>query len=269
MARQKTRRQEIISQQQSDLRRIIVIAALLFVILILALTSFSNCSGEEEVTDAPAPVQTSQYSPLPENITSYPKLVNSEYTLASSYIPSDLSNLFGIPDGTQIKLRSEAARAFEQLYSAMLADGLAIIPLSGYRSYSEQVALFDYNLSVHMENGMTEDEARRRVMETIALPGASEHQSGLAIDVTTDGTTQHDFQHTDQGIWLIDNAHLYGFIIRYPEDKVSITGINYEPWHLRYVGTAHAQYIHENDLCLEEYIVIVQKQRPGAVEENI
>ena len=254
MARQKTRRQEIISQQQGDLRRIIIIAVLMLAILILGITSYSSCSKNEPEAEDTAPVQISQYAPLPVDIVSYPQLINGEFTLASSYVPNDLSPLFGIPDGTQIKLRAEAARAFEQMYAAMLEDGLAMIPLSGYRSYAEQVALFNYNLSVHVDNGMSEDDARSKVMETIALPGASEHQSGLAIDVTTDGTTQHDFQHTDQGIWLIDNAHLYGFIVRYPEDKVSVTKYSYESWHYRFVGISAATEIYEKGLTLEEYL---------------
>ena len=89
-----------------------------------------------------------------------------------------------------------------------------------------------------------------------ATPGFSEHQTGLAIDVSADSVNNRldeSFGDSTEGKWLAENAHLYGFIIRYPKDKTKITGYSYEPWHIRYVGKPLAKYIYENNLCLEEY----------------
>jgi D-alanyl-D-alanine carboxypeptidase len=85
-------------------------------------------------------------------------------------------------------------------------------------------------------------------------PGASEHQSGLALDVTIDGTLRQSFGETKAGKWIADNCQRFGFILRYPQDKTGVTQIIYEPWHLRYVGVPHAAFMKEMNLCLEEYI---------------
>ena len=120
--------------------------------------------------------------------------------------------------------------------------------MSGFRSYERQKDVFAQNVKK-----LGEETARR----VSATPGQSEHQTGLAMDVTSpeiDFKLTTEFEKTREGKWVLENAHKYGFIIRYPKGKEAITGYDYEPWHLRYVGKEHAAYMKEHNLTLEEYL---------------
>lgn len=157
------------------------------------------------------------------------------------YAPSDL---VGVGGGQQ--MRREAADALAQLRSAASRAGMTINPLSGYRSYNTQVATYQ-----RWVNELGQAQADRES----ARPGHSEHQTGLAIDVGS-GTCDIEpcFGGTADGTWLAAHAHEYGFIIRYPEGKEGITGYVYEPWHLRYVGTALAAELRSQGIqTLEEF----------------
>lgn len=267
-----SRRNDSEKEYKIRIARIAIIAALVLAIFVIGISNCikNNCSGSEESEDPVVSVADVDESeklknrPSLSGVHTYPRLVNLDNRLDSGYVPKDLRKLYGIPDGETVLLEWEAAEAFYDLYNAMLEDGLAIIPLSGYRSYAEQVALFNYNVELHKSEGMSAEEAMEYTKGFVSVPGSSEHQYGRSIDVTLDGTTDHEFHHTEQGKWLIEHAHEYGFVIRYPEDKTDITGINYEPWHLRYVGKLHAEYMHEYDLCLEEYVSLVLKDNPSA-----
>lgn len=179
-------------------------------------------------------------------------LVNKSRFLTSDYIPPDLVEPY-VPFSFEEKLskrlmREEAARALEKLFAKALEDGIELLGQSAYRSYETQEAIFAYNT-----RHLGEEEANR----ISAYPGQSEHQSGLAIDVTSRSVglgLDESFGETPEGIWLKENAAEYGFIIRYLKDKEKITGYVYEPWHIRYVGIVAAKKIYENDLTLEEYI---------------
>lgn len=179
-------------------------------------------------------------------------LVNKERNLPADYIPDDLIAP-DIPfafegDHPKKLMREEAAEALQQLFSRAWDDALEIYGLSGYRSYETQRHIFAYNVE---QRG--EEEANR----FSARPGQSEHQTGLAMDVTSPGvgfTLTQAFGETPEGRWLEEHAHEFGFIIRYPEDSEHITGYQYEPWHLRYVGIEHATAIREAGLTLEEYL---------------
>lgn len=269
-----TRRQQINFEINKDYFKLALLAVLLGAIVIIGIGSCSARRTQQPtnspVTEAVVSVTDTERYTSRERIvvTSYPRLVNTANPLEPDYVPPQLTRLYGIPDGVSIQLNFDAATAFTKLYNAMLEDGLGIIPLSGYRTYDEQVAIFNYNLELHVSEGMTVEEARAYTEMFVAIPGTSEHQYGRSIDVTIDGTTNHDFHHTEQGRWLIENCHKYGFVIRYPEDKVAITGIAYEPWHLRYVGTEHAKYMYENDICLEEYVSYIRIDCPYASREE-
>ena len=162
-------------------------------------------------------------------------LVNKNYALDSSYAPSDLvlPNVLalGHEQNKTIYLREEASQHLEQLFSAAEQEaGLIFLARSGYRSYETQVSLYQRYVD---QNGQ---EAADRFS---ARAGHSEHQTGLAIDVTADsvnGQLTTEFGKTAEGIWLKDNAHRFGYIIRYLEGRESETGYQYEPWHIRYVG---------------------------------
>jgi len=137
----------------------------------------------------------------------------------------------------------------------MEADGILNLRLqSAYRSYQHQQGLFEGKVSALRGLGYSETEARAIAAKTVAVPGTSEHQTGLAVDVSINGKLNAEFGDTEAGIWLKNNSDKYGYIVRYPKEKIDITRIIYEPWHLRYVGIPHAQYMQEHHLCFEEYI---------------
>lgn len=166
--------------------------------------------------------------------------VNKNRYLASEFVPYDLVNpnvrLSGSSSNTM--MRQEAATALESLFDGAEAQGIYLYALSGYRSYYTQQSIYN------PYSGYS------------APPGASEHQLGLAMDVTSNyyGTTlTPDFTYTIEGQWLKENAHKYGFVIRYLEGKESITGYYYEPWHIRYLGVDLATKLVEEEITLEEY----------------
>lgn len=178
-------------------------------------------------------------------------LVNKEHALPSDYIPSDLT----VPavrfpfteDNPKKQLRLVAANALEELFKASNEIGLELFALSGFRSYERQEEIFQNNILRHGEDYANTYSAR---------PGESEHQTGLVMDVTNQAVNFElvtEFGDTKEGKWLKDNAHKYGFIIRYPKDKVNITKYQYEPWHLRYVGIKLATELYNNKITLDEY----------------
>ncbi len=147
------------------------------------------------------------------------------------------------------------SRIYENI-SQMLADasknGMSLWLASGYRSIDLQQRLIDDSVEEKMEDyNFTQEEALEVTMRTISKSGYSEHHTGLAIDFNY---VTYDFEDTEEFDWLQENAENYGFILRYPEDKVDITGYNYEPWHYRYVGVEVAIEMNDLDYCLEEYI---------------
>lgn len=189
-----------------------------------------------------------------QNPTSMLVLVNTQNTLPSSYVPPDLTvpdvYLACTPGSDKSKLRSEAASAMESMFAAAEAEGLQLSMVSGYRSYDRQAELFADEVA---DCGGDEVEAAK----TVARPGTSEHQTGLAVDISSpnfDNQLEEGFGSTPEGIWLQENAHKYGFILRYPDECTPHTGIYYEPWHYRYVGVEAATDIYNQGICLEEYL---------------
>lgn len=142
------------------------------------------------------------------------------------------------------------------MITAAREDGIIISICSPYRDYDRQVMLFNRKVKSYMAKGFTEDEAYEKASETVAIPGTSEHQLGLAFDFISNNYTALDvgFAQTQAGKWLKEHSWEYGFILRYPEDKTEITDIQFEPWHYRYVGVKAAKEIMAEGLCLEEYV---------------
>ena len=134
-------------------------------------------------------------------------------------------------------------------------EEIKLVICSPYRDLDRQKMLFDRKISSYMKKGYSYMDAYKLSSQAVTIPGASEHQVGLAIDIVTDNYTYLDdgFADTDAGKWLKDHCEEYGFILRYPADKEYITGIEFEPWHFRYVGRSAARVIMDNDLCLEEF----------------
>lgn len=182
-------------------------------------------------------------------------VVNTSSQLSASYNPRVKEVPESIPTTKVCYLTPEALQAYTEMLAAFKKANVGdVYIISAYRSYKKQSELFTEQIKIFTDQGYDEASAREAAMTTVNPPGCSEHQLGLSIDLSTDGTTQHDFGSLAQGKWFLNNAHRYGFILRYPADKVSITGIAYEPWHYRYVGVEHANYIYSHDLCLEEYV---------------
>lgn len=160
-------------------------------------------------------------------------IVNEEYSLPPDYNPG---------------LEQEVIDAYTEMAKDGAEQGLTFVIVSDFRSYQEQEALYEDYVA---------REGKEEADQYSALPGHSEHQSGLAFDIGSNisaSTGDVDFEETPEFDWMKDVAHEYGFIIRYKEGKEDITGINYEPWHLRYVGVEAATEIYEKDLVLEEYL---------------
>ena len=180
-------------------------------------------------------------------------LVNKdeENHLDPAYVPEDLEPIrYFAEDRNKYTrfMRAEAADAFHRLVEAAAEEGIDIVMTTAYRSYEFQQILWDNYVA---QKG--EEEANK----TSARPGESEHQTGLAADLSTseiDYRNSSDFADTEAGRWVAEHAHEFGFILRYPQDKTEITGYSYEPWHIRYVGLTAAEDIYENGLALEEYL---------------
>ena len=148
---------------------------------------------------------------------------------------------------------SRAARAYEQMYDAAAADGIYLTPCSGYRSYSTQKRLYYEFYYEYIAQGYSSEEAHNLTSKRRNPPGSSEHNIGICMDIIC-ASSSANFQNTEAYAWLDANAHNFGFILRYPEDKVAVTGVKYEPWHWRYVGVENAASIKNSGLCLEEYL---------------
>jgi len=167
-------------------------------------------------------------------------VVNKKHKLPSTYAPAVVSVSSG-------QMRSEAATAMSQMLTDAENAGVGMKIISSYRSYNTQVST--YQKWVNLQGQAEADRGSAR-------PGHSEHQTGLAADLgNPDGSCNllACFGTGAQGIWLASNAHNYGFIIRYPDGKESLTGYQYEPWHVRYVGTAEATAIYQSGLTMDQY----------------
>lgn len=177
-------------------------------------------------------------------------MMNKANQLPSDFIPDTLTEpgvrfAFDHADEKR-QMRKVAADALEKLFGGADEAGHTLYALSGYRSYNRQKSVYNYWVSLYGQEEADKFSAR---------PGHSEHQTGLAMDITSESVAfdlQEAFGETPEGQWVKENAHLYGFIIRYPKDKTDITLYNYEPWHLRYVGEGLSTYLYEEDLTLEE-----------------
>lgn len=181
-------------------------------------------------------------------------LINKFYALPEGYVPSDLVNIeehacvqgadYSCQDVDVIQLRSEVYEAYLKWCNAATEQGLDIRAIAGYRSYEYQSGLWSYNAGMYGEEYADEYYAR---------PGQSEHNSGLCVDITFNDNNFNEIELHEGYDWILSNAHKFGFILRYPEEKVGITMYNYESWHFRYVGVDIATQCYENNWCLEEY----------------
>lgn len=183
-------------------------------------------------------------------------LANESHPLEAEWINSVKTKT--LPNGLSVD-----ERIYEPL-TTMLNDaealGYHLIVCSAYRSYDKQVELFNDRVQRYLDAGYTQKEAYEKGKTSVSLPGASEHHTGLAVDIVAE-----QYQNLDDGMlsrpeikWLYANCQKYGFIVRYPNGKSDITGIIHEPWHYRYVGVEAATEIMDRGICLEEYLGAVE-----------
>ncbi len=177
-------------------------------------------------------------------------LVNKENPLPENFT-IELENI----DSTK-QFDKRAIGELKQMIQEMKKSGVNNIWVqSAYRSTEYQKTLYDNKINDYLSKGATIEEAEILTSEYINKPGESEHNLGLAVDFNN---VDNDFENTKAYTWLNENAKNYGFIMRYPEEKSEITGVEYEPWHWRYVGKEHSYKMEELNMCLEEYIEFLE-----------
>ena len=188
-------------------------------------------------------------------------LVNRQWMVSDTYEPAEL-DMSDVPGQVRL-MRPEAAEALREMFAACKEEtGKTLLSVSGYRSYAKQDGLFRHKLRNVKKNV-------EKAMEYVAPPGASEHQTGLAMDIGQKHkeTPEVSFAKTEGGIWCRENCWRFGFILRYGEDWEEVTGYKYEPWHFRYVGKEFSKEIHDANIPYEtwltEYRVKVLKELLG------
>jgi D-alanyl-D-alanine carboxypeptidase len=183
------------------------------------------------------------------------RLVSKQAPLPEDFAPE----LADIERGEQFDAR--AADALNQLIADARNAGYTVYVCSAYRSYQTQYEIYWNHVWTYMlQDDMTQDEAEATTQIAVNYPGVSEHQLGLAADILeyADQDMEPYIGGSGLMLWLEEHCAEYGFVIRYPDGKTDVTGIEYEPWHLRYVGLEAAQYMTEHDLCLEEFLALYE-----------
>ena len=240
------------------MRNRIIAAVLLAGIIVGAIFIIKGCKKD----DAPAENDQSTEQGADNSGTVTPPedgvVVDDELlTLVNPWnpLPDDWTvDLVTLDDGHRVD--SRCYEAYMEMINACKAAGYSPVNCSGYRTQETQQSLYDNKVQRLISSGMSEDEAKTEAAKAVAIPGTSEHQLGLAVDLVDanmqDLTSAQESTETQK--WLMANSWRYGFIHRYPNGKTDITGIIYEPWHYRYVGKDAAQEIFNRDITLEEYL---------------
>lgn len=179
-------------------------------------------------------------------------LVNESHPLDTSYEPAQLTQI-----DSERSVDSRIAESLQKMMDDGAEAGLSMYVTSAYRSYDRQREVFNTTMQDWIDQGYTPLNAYEETKKSVAVPGTSEHATGLAVDIISTEYEELDERQgdTDEQKWLMEHCWEYGFILRYPEDKADVTGIIYEPWHYRYVGEAAAKEIAEKGITLEEYIL--------------
>ena len=209
---------------------------------------------------SPAPAQSAPSLPSPALIPSDGPFREEDWALLLVNGANPLPEGFAVPGFTRLRnghaIDRRAYPALQRMMDDCRAAGLSPLICSSYRSEETQRTLFQREVDSWLTQGCSQSEAEDKAARWVARPGASEHQTGLAVDIV-----DTDYQVLDEGQentavqrWLMAHCAEYGFILRYPTEKSALTGVNYEPWHYRYVGEGAAREIMAGGLCLEEYL---------------
>lgn len=224
----------------------------LVIFLVLTLTGCKKATQKGAIsTDTEIPT-TSEEHVTSDNIPT--AVTTSDWMLILVNNTNPIPDYFQYEPLTLDNGRSVDKRIYPSLqamFDDMRSNGIYPTVSEGYRTADEQQQLMTDKIDAYLHEGYSENEAKKLAEKYVAPVGNSEHQLGLAVDINSD-----DRFSTDEEVytWLKENAFLYGFILRYPADKTDITGIEYEPWHYRYVGKEAAKEIYYMRICLEEYV---------------
>ncbi len=276
--------------------RIIIVETLLIIVLIIALVvvsinfaalkkqvanenNSSNVAGTDSLISSSLTVSNSPQSS--QELSSedaekeamkaeldkwYMFLVNPDKSVTNDFINNvELGEISGkYTSGAQSSkyLDARIVETFNKMCKAAADDGVTLISVSSYRTYSYQQTLYKNRVQRCINEGLSEEDAKKKAATIVAFPGTSEHHLGLAVDINS---VEESFENTKAFRWLSEHAEEYGFILRYPKDKQSITKIIYEPWHYRYVGVEHAKAMNDLGMCMEEY---VEYLKSGGVKNN-
>lgn len=221
------------------------IAAVLIITALLAMSHQKAEPIEAAASPEAAP------STAAENISDKASVLSK--TTSEVPLPDDFQMTPTLFD--TITVNSKMYPELTALINAAYSDEINLWIASGYRSVEEQESVLDRAVQRRVADGMTYEKAYEDARITIQAPGYSEHHTGLAVDFND---VEDDFRETEAYTWLQEHAAEYGFVERYPKGKESITGIDYEPWHYRYVGKEHAQRMNELNMCLEEYVAFLK-----------
>lgn len=238
--------------------------------LIVKLTAPDDNAGQEQQTAAvptatAVPVESAAPTPsLPAvDINSWElRLIDFDHPLGEDFAPPELTL---VADNEQVD--SRVAPELSRLFSDAQAAGYTIYFCSGYRDYDTQYTIYWNHIDEYQAQGMSLEQAHEQTRLAVQYPGCSEHQSGLCADIleSRDQDMEPYIGGSGLMLWLEQNCANYGYVIRYPKDKTEITGIEYEPWHLRYVGHEAAAYMMEHGLCLEEFLALYGETGTAAV----
>ena len=179
-------------------------------------------------------------------------LVNEGHPLDTSYVPAEMTEI-----ESERSVDSRIADDLKQMLSDAKDAGLSMYVASAYRSYEKQREVFNNTMQDWISQGYSPLNAYDETKKSVAVPGTSEHATGLAVDIISSEYEALDDRQgdTEEQKWLMEHCWEYGFILRYPSDKSDVTNIVYEPWHYRYVGKEAAKEITEQNITLEEYVL--------------
>lgn len=228
-------------KQRRKQRRNIGFIAVLGILLIGCCTGFARELGKREAHSSNA----GSYNKVDKTESWKLVLVNNEHKIPRNY-KIDLTKL-----GTGQSVDTRMIQDLQAMFDDARNQGVYPLVTSGFRTKERQQEILNEKILEYEDSGMDHESAKSAAEDTVALPDYSEHQLGLACDINADSEKCNNEKVYS---WLLDNAYRYGFILRYPENKKEETGIDYEPWHYRYVGKEAAAYIYKKGICLEEYL---------------
>lgn len=241
---------------------IIITIVAIIILIVIATSLIANQKNRNNYTKpSDTTANTSQTQTEENSITeSTTKIDKTEWNLIlvnkDNYVPENYKfNLRQLDNGHAVD-----ERCYDDLQNMMddcRAEGLEPVICSSYRTHEKQTELFNRQIEKWKNLGYSDSDARIEAGKLVAVPGTSEHQLGLALDIVDISYQILDEEQENTAVqkWLMQNSWKYGFILRYPTDKRNITGISYEPWHYRYVGKKAAKEIYDSGLCLEEYLM--------------